>query len=366
MRWGRTIITLLCAEGNRLPTPGSPCLDSSGSFATVVLDELPNSYVPSRGVGPVSVVSSNARAQAPQGACSSRRRPRRSRSLGESSAPAASRRRPARRRPRPLVRAPRHRPRRRPGRAAARAAGRTRGRALAAEHRRSAARLSRRVTRRRLAIRPATAPATRRRPDIRRRLSPYPIPIRTPTRIPIRQPAVSVGLSAAGRRRRRVAPTAEIHDGGYIRLQLGISWTRAHRPAGTGHQVTYNGAGGCALGRVRLLVHAAPGPLRRVLHRRRPPVPTVKMDGTSVQHRHTPTSATDVSGVGLGAAYYFGPNIFAAATVLDASIDITDPEQQHPAPVARAASAWSCSSARSGGHPTTGGSASAGNCSSLR
>ena len=29
-------------------------------------------------------------------------------------------------------------------------------------------------------------------------------------------------------------------------------------------------------------------------------------------------------GVGLGAAYYFGPNIFAAATVLDSSIDVTD------------------------------------------
>ncbi len=49
----------------------------------------------------------------------------------------------------------------------------------------------------------------------------------------------------------------------------------------------------------------------------------MKVDGTSVQTGRS-NLGTDVSGVGLGAAYYFGPNIFAAATLLDASIDVTD------------------------------------------
>ncbi len=141
-------------------------------------------------------------------------------------------------------------------------------------------------------------------------------------------PTVSVGLSAAGSAPTR-SPTAEAHDGGYIRLQLGVNWTGLTGKAG-GDTVTYNGSGAslaAAFGysiTPHLILYGEffiAGATRchredeRHLDQHRPIL---------ARHRRARVSE-------LGAAYYFGPNLFAAATMLDAQIDVTDCERRHPA-----------------------------------
>lgn len=103
-------------------------------------------------------------------------------------------------------------------------------------------------------------------------------------------------------------------------MQLGLNWTGL-TGQGVAHQVTYNGAGGsisAAFGysiTQHLILYGEffdTGALYA----------DVKVDGSSVQIGQS-NLGTDISGVGLGAAYYFGPNVFAAATLLDSSIDVT-------------------------------------------
>ncbi len=116
-------------------------------------------------------------------------------------------------------------------------------------------------------------------------------------------------------------PGAGVHDGGYIRLQLGLNWTGVTARVGS-DTVTYNGAGGsisAAFGysfTQHLILYAEffdAGAIDA----------TVKTNGASTNTGQS-MLGTDLSGLGLGAAYYFGPNVFAAATVLDCQIDVSD------------------------------------------
>jgi hypothetical protein len=104
-------------------------------------------------------------------------------------------------------------------------------------------------------------------------------------------------------------------------LQLGASWTGLTGKAG-GDTVTYDGAGAslaAAFGYAftpHLILYAE-------FFIAGASDATVKMNGVATSTGQS-SLGTDVSGLGAGAAYYFGPNVFAAASILNAQIDITD------------------------------------------
>ena len=104
-------------------------------------------------------------------------------------------------------------------------------------------------------------------------------------------------------------------------MQFGPGWTGVTGRAGT-DTVTYNG-GGVAFSAAFGYSFTPHLVLYGEFFIAGPSHATVQMNGMSTNIGNSALGA-DVSGVGLGAAYYFGPNIFAAATLLDASIDITD------------------------------------------
>lgn len=118
------------------------------------------------------------------------------------------------------------------------------------------------------------------------------------------------------------SPSAEVHDGGYIRLQLGVDWFTGLTGTAGSDTVTYNGSGAslaAAFGysiTPHLILYA------EFLIAGAADV-AVKMNGVLTNTGQS-NLGTDITAVGAGAAYYFGPNVFAAATVLDAHIDITD------------------------------------------
>jgi hypothetical protein len=105
-------------------------------------------------------------------------------------------------------------------------------------------------------------------------------------------------------------------------LQLGVNWFTGLTGKAGSDTVTYNGSGAslaAAFGyslTPHLILYAEfliAGAADA----------TVKMNGISTNTGQS-SLGTDVSGVGAGAAYYFGPNLFTAATILDAQIDVTD------------------------------------------
>ncbi len=117
------------------------------------------------------------------------------------------------------------------------------------------------------------------------------------------------------------APGARAHDGGYIRLQLGGGWSGLTGTAGS-QTVSYDG-GGAAFSAAfgysftqHLVVYGE-------FFIAGPETASLKMNGMSIDTGGS-TLSDDVSGLGLGAAYYFGPNAFAAASLLDATVEIMD------------------------------------------
>lgn len=118
------------------------------------------------------------------------------------------------------------------------------------------------------------------------------------------------------------APGAHTHDGGYIRLQLGINWTGLTARGPTAGTATYNGWGGSASAAFgysvtrRLVIYFELLDAGAVES-------TVKVNGAGVNTGAT-NLGPEVIGYGPGAAYYFGPNLFAAATLLIATANISD------------------------------------------
>jgi hypothetical protein len=119
-------------------------------------------------------------------------------------------------------------------------------------------------------------------------------------------------------------PGARVHDGGYLRLQLGGGWSGLTGTAG-GHTVTYDG-GGVAFSAAFGYSFTQHLVLYSEIFIAGPGTATVKMDGMSIDTGSSMLNA-DVSGVGLGAAYYFGPNVFAAASLLAASVEVVDSDE---------------------------------------
>ena len=122
------------------------------------------------------------------------------------------------------------------------------------------------------------------------------------------------------------APGAQTHDGVYLRLHVGLSWSSLSAQAG-GSTIAYSGNGGSlgvaagysVIPNLALYVELlAAGAVEADVSRDR---------GNSSQSR----LGTDIYGLGAGAAYYFGANFFAATSLLLGYVAVTDPEGGTPA-----------------------------------
>jgi hypothetical protein len=111
-------------------------------------------------------------------------------------------------------------------------------------------------------------------------------------------------------------PGAHMHDGGYLRLQLGFDWTGVSAHA-AGTDVDYDGWGGSlavALG-ISVGVH-------QILYLE--VLDAGAWDGIIDGSAGRPSMGTDVIGIGPGTGRYFGPNLFVAGTALFAVAQLTD------------------------------------------
>jgi hypothetical protein len=111
---------------------------------------------------------------------------------------------------------------------------------------------------------------------------------------------------------------AETHDGAYVRLQLGVNWTGISARA-SGNVVDYVGTGGSFA--VALGYSFTP---HLVLYAEVLDAGAVKTDVSFQGTRTSTAMGTDVMGFGPGAAYYFGPNMFVATTLLWANVQLTN------------------------------------------
>jgi hypothetical protein len=135
---------------------------------------------------------------------------------------------------------------------------------------------------------------------------------------PYQSPPTYPGVQPAGPPREA---GAETHDGGYLRLQLGVNTTKMKASSPSGEWV-FDGGGasfGIAVGGAvvpNLIVYAeflVAGAAEPTVERNQDPVAGIRVGGS------------DVYGVGPGIAYYFDPaNIFLAATILYGRARITD------------------------------------------
>jgi hypothetical protein len=112
------------------------------------------------------------------------------------------------------------------------------------------------------------------------------------------------------------APGARTHDGGYVRLQLGFNWTGVAASA-AGSRVDYDGWGGSVAAAIGL---SATDHLILYMEA----LDAGAWDGSIDGRGGRPDVGTDVIGIGPGATYYFGPNLFVAATLLLARAKLTN------------------------------------------
>lgn len=117
-------------------------------------------------------------------------------------------------------------------------------------------------------------------------------------------------------------PGAEIHDGFYLRMHFGINWTGLSAKSGdntfdfTGHGASLAVAPGLSV-TPRLVLYFE----------------LLIAGATSAQFKTNGVDNganrldTNLYGAGPGAAYYFGPNLFAAATLLLARVSVTTSDQ---------------------------------------
>ena len=117
------------------------------------------------------------------------------------------------------------------------------------------------------------------------------------------------------------APGAETHDGVYLRLQLGPNWVGIKAKSSFGTS-SYDGSGASVAAALGYSVTRQLVLYFQVLDTGAIDA-TAKMNGATVFTGATNLS-TDVIGYGPGAAFYFGPNVFAAVTFMVAKAQLTD------------------------------------------
>jgi len=114
-------------------------------------------------------------------------------------------------------------------------------------------------------------------------------------------------------------PGAETHDGGYLRMQLGFNSTTLSARSG-GNTVEYGGGGASAAIAFGYSITPHFVPYIELLAAGAVDLDT-RVNGTSPR---SSSLGNNVFGVGPGAASYFGPNLFVAATLLVAYCEVTD------------------------------------------